>query len=164
MMSVFEETGISGVWLAKAERYTDGRGWLIETWRQDWLESPELVPATPVMSYVSLTRPGVARGPHEHRAQTDYFAFLGPSTFKVYLWDDRADSPTRGMHLTLLLGEDDPGLLVVPPGVIHAYQNVGSGDGIVLNLPNRLFKGRGKTESVDEIRHEDESDSRFRLE
>jgi len=159
-----KKTDISGVWFAQARRYADERGWLIETWRQDWLESPELVPATPVMSYMSLTRPGVARGPHEHKDQTDYFAFLGPSTFKVYLWDGRSDSPTEGTHLTFLLGESNPGILIVPPGVIHAYKNIGSTDGLVLNLPNRLFAGREKTEPVDEIRHEDDSESRFRLE
>ena len=62
-----------------------------------------------------------------------------------------------------LLGEDNPGILLVPPGVVHAYQNVGPKDGLVLNLPNRLFAGRDKQEPVDEIRHEDDPGSRFRL-
>ena len=115
------------------------------------------------MSYVSLTRPGVARGPHEHRDQADYFAFIGPSTFRVYLWDNREGSPTADRHLTLELGADNPGLLIVPPGVVHAYRNVGEQDGLVLNYPNRLFAGRDKREPVDEIRHEDDPASRFRL-
>jgi dTDP-4-dehydrorhamnose 3,5-epimerase len=163
VIEVFNETEIRGVWLAEAKRYNDDRGWLVETWREDWLETPGLKPATPVMSYVSLTRPGIARGPHEHRDQTDWFCFLGPSTFKVFLWDNREGSPSSGKHLTFLLGEDNPGLLLVPPGVVHAYQNVGPRDGLVLNLPNRLFAGRDKREPVDEIRHEDDPGSRFRL-
>ena len=53
--------------------------------------------------------------------------------------------------------------LVVPAGVVHAYQNVGQGQGIVFNAPNRLYKGEGKKEPVDEMRHEDQSGSLFQL-
>jgi dTDP-4-dehydrorhamnose 3,5-epimerase len=35
--------------------------------------------------------------------------------------------------------------------------------GIVLNAANRLYKGWGRKEPVDEIRHEDVADSPFRL-
>ncbi len=51
--------------------YEDARGWLAEIFRQDVM-APDLAPA---MSYISLTRPGVGRGPHAHRQQTDYFCF-----------------------------------------------------------------------------------------
>ena len=72
--------------------FTDPRGWLVELFRND------LVPPQfhPVMAYVSMTKPGVARGPHEHVDQADYFCFTGPSTFRVYLWDARKGSPTFG--------------------------------------------------------------------
>ena len=107
-MDMFKETAIKGVRLAQVKRYTDSRGWLVETFRTDWLETPDLQPALPAMAYVSLTHPGVARGPHEHSDQTDYLGFLGPSTFKVRLWDNRPGSPSetrkssdpyRGSHL-----------------------------------------------------------------
>jgi hypothetical protein len=32
-----------------------------------------------------------------------------------------------------------------------------------LDFPDRLFMGVGKAEPVDEIRHEDDPDSRFKL-
>ncbi len=159
----FRELEIEGTFLADAGKHTDERGWLMETFRQDWLAVPGLKQADPAMSYVSSTHPGVARGPHEHEDQTDYFAFLGPSNFRVFLWDNRLASPTCGKRLILTLGEDSPGLLIVPPGVVHAYRNVGDRDGLVLNYPNRLFKGRDKKDPVDEIRHENDPDSRFRL-
>ena len=54
-------------------------------------------------------------------------------------------------------------LLIIPPGVVHAYKNVGGAAGIVFNCPNRLYKGPGRKEPVDEIRHEEDPDSRFRL-
>lgn len=161
---MFEELAIVQVYLAKVTRHSDPRGWLAETFREDWLAAPELAAVGPVMSYVSLTHPGVVRGPHEHREQTDYFGFLGPSTFKVFLWDNRPSSPSFRKRLAVELGEQSPGLLIVPPGVVHAYKNTGDRDGLVLNFPNRLFAGWDKKEPVDEIRHEDDSDSRFRIE
>lgn len=140
-------------------KFLDERGWLAELFRDDELEAG-IVPA---MAYISMTRPGVARGPHEHREQTDYFCFIGPSNFKVYLWDARPDSPSYGTKQVLFAGLDAPMTLVVPPGVVHAYRNVGSDNGIVFNAPNRLYAGRGKKEQVDEIRHEEEAGSPFQL-
>src|SRR5205823_7415668 len=124
----------------------------------------EIDPAyQPVMAYISLTEPGVARGPHEHVDQADYFCFLGPSNFKMYLWDNRPASRTYRNMQTDVVGIDKPMALIVPPGVVHAYKNVGGVQGLVFNCPNRLFKGPGKKEPVDEIRHEDDAGSRFRL-
>ena len=120
--------------------------------------------AQPVMGYLSMTRPGVARGPHEHREQTDFFAFVGPSDFEVVLWDNRAGSPTFGRRESFVLGASRPATLIAPPGVVHAYRNVGKDEGWVLNFPNRLYKGPGRKEPVDEIRYEDDPTSSFGFE
>jgi dTDP-4-dehydrorhamnose 3,5-epimerase len=137
--------------------YHDARGWLVELFRQDELEPGRW----PVMAYVSQTLPGVMRGPHEHGDQTDGFAFLGPSDFRLFLWDTRADSPTRGRRLIVDVGESNPAAVWIPPGVVHAYRNIGSVPGLVFNAPNRLYAGWGKTDPVDEIRHEDAEPGRF---
>ena len=150
---------IDGVVIRELARHSDERGWLIELFRSDELDSAIL----PAMSYVSLTRAGVVRGPHEHRKQTDHFCFVGPSTFRLYLWDNRQDSSTRGKTFQLEAGEDNPVAVVVPPGVVHAYRNIGDRDGLVFNVPNRLFRGEGRSGTVDEIRHEDDPDSPFKL-
>ncbi|MCL6623974.1 MAG: dTDP-4-dehydrorhamnose 3,5-epimerase family protein [Fimbriimonadales bacterium] len=148
---------LPGVLLRELTRHSDARGWLIELFRAD--ELPEGF--RPVMGYISLTRPGVVRGPHEHLHQTDGFAFLW-GDFRVYLWDARAEGkPTR---ITLDLGEKRPAFLIVPPGVVHAYQNVGSSDALVLNFPDRLYAGWGRAERVDEIRHEEDPESPYRIE
>ena len=115
------------------------------------------------MTYVSETLPGVARGPHEHVDQTDYFAFIGPGEFYLYLWDARPDSPTHGHRMKVAVGESNRQCVIVPPGVVHAYQNVGTTPGWVFNAPNRLYAGPGKRGHVDEIRHEDKADSPYRL-
>jgi dTDP-4-dehydrorhamnose 3,5-epimerase len=150
---------ITGVIWKPLQKFQDTRGWLCELFRHDELPA-EL---HPVMAYVSVTRPGIARGPHEHVAQADCFAFLGPSNFNFYLWDNRPGSATYRARQTEIIGADRPMALVVPPGVVHAYQNIGGTDGLVFNFPNRLYRGPGRKETVDEIRHEEDRNSPFRL-
>lgn len=149
------ESSMPGVIARSLRRYVDSRGWLIELFRDD--ELPEGF--DPTMGYLSLTHPGVARGPHEHRDQSDGFVFLS-GTFEITLWENRAGKERVKQVITA--GEANPLFLVVPPGVVHAYRNVGEQDATVLNFPDRLYAGWGKKEPVDEIRHE-EIDSEFKL-
>ena len=155
----FRDGLVEGAIWKPLSTFKDKRGWLCELFRHDEL----LREFHPVMCYISMTEPGIARGPHEHVDQADYFCFIGPSNFKVYLWDSRKDSPTFGNKQVKVVGQDDPFALVVPAGVVHAYQNVGLVQGIVFNAPNRLYKGPGKKEPVDEIRHEEQAGSIFNL-
>ena len=109
----------------------------------------------------AASHPGVARGPHEHVDQTDGFAFIGPSDFKLFLWDSRLESRTRGHRKVVTVGASNPAAVWIPPGVVHAYRNVGEIPGLVFNAPNRLYAGWGKKEPVDEIRHEDADPRKF---
>jgi dTDP-4-dehydrorhamnose 3,5-epimerase len=154
------EVEIPGVVCRGLTIYEDARGWLAEVFRQDEL-APDLAP---VMSYISQTLPGVARGPHAHRQQTDYFCFPGPGDFKVILWDQRPESSKFGTRQVFLLGESCPAVLIVPPGVVHGYLNTSKHMGLVVNCANRLYKGPGRREPVDEIRYEDDPSCPFRLE
>jgi dTDP-4-dehydrorhamnose 3,5-epimerase len=155
----FSEGAIEGVVVRKLKRFFDDRGWLTELFRHDEL-AEEFFPA---MAYISSTNPGVARGPHEHRDQADLFCFIGPSNFKLRMWDNRKDSATFGSVMTMVVGEDNPAAVLIPAGVVHGYQNVGELDGIVINCPNRLYAGAGRKEEVDEIRHENSDESIFIL-
>ena len=163
MTDRLRELTIPGVWLAELLRHEDVRGWLVELFREDSLARAGLRDAMPTMAYLSSTRPGVARGPHEHMRQTDTFVFLGTSDFSVQLWDNRPGSPAPYRSLRLTVGPPDPVLLVVPPRVVHAYSNTGDQDGWVLNIPNRLYRGWNRVEEADEVRHEDDPQSAFRL-
>jgi dTDP-4-dehydrorhamnose 3,5-epimerase len=137
----------------------DDRGNLIELFRADSNPIISLM----AMCYVSTTMPGIARGPHEHRKQTDYFYFAGPGTFDIYLWDNRKDSATYGIREIVQAGTGMPKSVRIPPGVVHAYKNVGSVPGIVINFPDRLYKGSDKKFPVDEIRYENDSNSPFQV-
>lgn len=155
MPTVYYTNTIPGVLVRPLSRFDDRRGWLTELFREDELPGGY----RPAMGYISLTHPGVARGPHEHREQTDGFAFTS-GLFEITLWENR---PGRErIRWELRAGEKNPIFLIVPPGVVHAYRNAGDTDALVFNFPNRLYAGQERAETVDEIRHEDQ-DSEFRL-
>jgi len=158
-MAEFQNGEINDVVVRELRRFNDGRGWLTELFRHDELAA-EFFPA---MAYISSTRPGVTRGPHEHVDQADLFCFIGPSNFKLRMWDNRPDSPTFRHVITVVVGADNPAAALVPKGVVHAYQNVGDTDGIVINCPNRLYMGEQRRQSIDEIRHEDDPETIFRM-
>jgi dTDP-4-dehydrorhamnose 3,5-epimerase len=159
MSEAFKIGEIKDVVIRELRKFTDERGWLTELFRHDELTAEFF----PVMSYTSSTKPGIARGPHEHADQADLFCFIGPSNFKLRLWDNRSESETFNNVVTLVVGEDNPTSVLIPAGVVHAYQNVGEVDGIVFNFPNRLYMGVGKREEIDEIRHEDDPKTIYRM-
>ncbi len=148
---------IQNIVIKKLNKFEDARGWLAEIYRQDETSY------RPSMSYVSVTEPRASRGPHEHERQTDCFIFLGPGDFELHLWDRQPGSQTEGQYMKLEVGEKNPTMVIVPPGVVHGYKCVSEKDGWCINLPDKLYKGEGKREAVDEIRWEDRKDSPYKI-
>ncbi len=145
---------MQGLEIKELTIYPDNRGWLGEIIRADETN------LKPLMAYASMTKPDIARGPHEHREQTDFFCFFGK--FRLYLWDNRESSDTYKDYKVIETSET-PTVVVVPPGIVHAYKNISSDNAIVLNLADRLYRGWGKSEEVDEIRYENDPSSPFRI-
>jgi len=148
---------IDGVIVSELSVFTDDRGWLTEIFRTD--ENT----FAPQMSYVSFTKFGVARGPHEHVNQTDFFVFIGPGDFELYLWDNRKNSKTFGEVQKIVVGESNKVSVIVPPGVVHGYKSITKLGSLSINLPDKLFAGKNKKEPIDEIRHEKDLDSKFKI-
>lgn len=155
---------IEGIIIKKLNKFEDERGWLSEIYRDD---DGNFKPA---MSYVSLTKPGQIRGPHEHVNQSDYFVFLGPGSFELHLWDKRPSSaPLSGAtagknnYMKINVGEDEPTSVIVPPGIVHGYKCVSDIPGLCINLPDKLYKGENKSGEVDEIRWEDDENSPYKI-
>ncbi len=149
---------LQGVIIKKLEKFSDERGWLAEIYRHDEGSYQ------PAMGYVSVTQPGIARGPHEHKFQSDFFVFVGPGSFNLYLWDNRQGSETFGQKELIAVGADNPVAVLVPPGVVHGYKCVSDIPAYSINLPDKLYRGEGKVEEVDEIRWEKDLDSPFKIE
>ena len=142
---------LKDVIVKKINKNEDSRGWLGEIFRSDEFKYD------PAMGYVSVTNPGVVRGPHEHRAQSDCFVFIGPGNFELYLWDK------KGEKMKLEVGEKNPVMVIVPPGIVHGYKCIGDKDAWCINLPDKLYKGENKSEAVDEIRWEKDINSPYKI-
>ena len=71
--------------------------------------------------YLSVAYPGVVKGWHYHKLQTDHFVIV-KGMMKVVLYDGREDSPTKGEVNEFFMGEKNPILLVIPPGVCARHE------------------------------------------
>lgn len=145
-----EIPGLPGVRVEALPVFQDARGSLHELFRRDEIPTG----FAPMMACSSWSRIGVVRGPHQHVAQDDYFTFAGPSNFTVYLWDDRPGAAKAAKGWFICTGEQAPAHVYVPRGVVHAYRNTGGVTGLVVTATSLLFKGEGRRDPVDEIRHE----------
>jgi dTDP-4-dehydrorhamnose 3,5-epimerase len=147
---------IKDVKIKRLKVYFDQRGWLSEIYRQDQTSF------RPKMSYVSQTKPGIWRGPHEHKKQSDFFIFL-TGKFKLYLWENRRGKKNYRRLQTVVVGGKNPSSVLIPPGVVHAYQCISKTPGLIINLPDKLFMGQGRKQKVDEVRWETDPDSPFKV-
>jgi dTDP-4-dehydrorhamnose 3,5-epimerase len=124
---------IDGVKVRELRLIPDDRGWLMELLRNDWEEFEGFGQA-----YITTCYPGVVKGWHYHRGQTDHFACLG-GTAKVALYDAREDSPTRGMVNVFYMGTLNPILVKIPRLVYHGFTAVGTEMVTIINFPTELF-------------------------
>lgn len=145
------KSNIRGVVFKEINEFDDDRGWLVELFRRDELAQEHF----PVMSYISMTKSDVIRGPHMHHSQTDNFCFIS-AEFELHLW-------LGSHHEKFILGENNKRSVIIPPMVVHAYKNISDKDGFVLNFPNKLFKGPGKRYPVDEVRYEDQIGTIYKI-
>lgn len=90
--------------------------------------------------YEVEAKAGSLRGWVYHRHQSDRLAFTR-GRFRVVLLDIRQDSPTFNKLSVLILGKERPGLLRIPPFVVHAVQNLGD-DATFTNMPTRAYNPR----------------------
>ena len=149
---------IDGLIVKPIKAYHDDRGWLIELFRHDELAEP----LRAVMAYASMTFPGVARAARASRPNRRLRLLRSVRFSRLRLGPSR-NSPTYLHHLRIVVGESYPAAIWIPPGIVHAYRNVGEVPGLVFNAPNRLYAGWHRAEPVNEIRHETADPERFPL-
>ncbi len=120
---------IHGVVVKRLKVIPDERGMLMEMLRDD----DEFFQRFGQV-YLSVVYPGVVKGWHYHRKQTDHFVFV-KGMAKVVLYDGRAESPTHGEVNEYFMGEQNPILLVIPPLVLHGMKGIGVEPAYLINTP-----------------------------
>ncbi len=124
---------IEGVHIRNLKVIPDERGYLMEILRSDW---PEFERFGQV--YITSCYPGIIKGWHYHKKQTDNFVCI-KGMAKVVLYDARADSPTFGLINEFFIGERNPVLIKIPPLVYHGFKAVGGSEAVILNVPTELY-------------------------
>jgi dTDP-4-dehydrorhamnose 3,5-epimerase len=125
---------IDGVVRRSSITHPDERGTLTEIFNPAWDFSDDPL----VYVYQVTVRPGQIKGFVLHKSYSDRL-FFSLGTLKVVLYDDREDSPTRGMLNEVFFSEESRGHLVIPPNVWHAVQNVGTTDALFVNCPTKPY-------------------------
>ncbi len=89
--------------------------------------------------YMTTAYPGVVKGWHYHKNQLDHFAVV-KGMIKLVLYDQRADSPTKGEVNEFFIGEQNPQLVQIPSLVLHGFKCVGNEEAIVINCPTEPYR------------------------
>ena len=111
----------------------DERGYLMEMLRSDWEEFERFG-----QTYITAVYPGVVKGWHYHKIQTDHFVCVHGMA-KVVLYDSRPESPTHGEINEFFMGHLNPILLKIPPGVMHGFKGIGEEMALIVNVPTELY-------------------------
>lgn len=133
---------IEGVKVIPLESRVDDRGYLIEVFRAT---DPEFHKFGQVYVVGDAVR-GTIRAFHKHEVLWDYF-FIGHGSAKFALRDDRSGSPTYEMMNTYVIGEKNPSLIVVPPGVYHGWMAL-EDDTQLISIASEVYN----RENPDEVR------------
>lgn len=124
---------IEGVKTRKLRVIPDERGYLMEMLRSDWEEYEKFGQV-----YVTAVYPGVVKGWHYHKIQTDHFICL-QGMAKVVLYDGREGSPTWGEINEFFIGSLNPMLIKIPPGVMHGFKGISQEIALIVNVPTELY-------------------------
>ncbi len=118
---------IHGVSSHPLRRIPDERGVVLHMLRRDdpWFEGFGEI-------YFSTVYPGVVKGWHLHKRMTLNYAVVS-GTIKLVLFDDRAESPTKGELNELLIGDNNYSLVSIPPYVWNGFKGVGVTPSILAN-------------------------------
>ena len=88
--------------------------------------------------YVTTTLPGVVKGWHLHDLQFDNIVCV-KGMITIALYDVREGSPTLGEVDEFSIGEDNPLLVRVPPGLWHGWKCVSPEEAYIVNAPTEVY-------------------------
>jgi dTDP-4-dehydrorhamnose 3,5-epimerase len=121
---------IDGVMIKTFVKHSDVRGFFIEQLKRGDLDD-EGRPFIPEQPFAQMSRslayarggnpPELIKAFHWHKKQWDYWDIVTGNA-RVVLVDLREDSPTVGTIQTIVMGENQPKMVAIPPYVAHGYQ------------------------------------------
>jgi dTDP-4-dehydrorhamnose 3,5-epimerase len=109
--------GIHGVEIKQLQTNTDSRGFFRELIR---VTDPFFPEGFAQWSH-SLMEKNVVKAWHFHHRQVDWW-YVAIGTIQVVLYDLREQSPTYHQKMVFNLGEKEPGVVRIPPGVAHGLK------------------------------------------
>ena len=119
----FTPQSITDVILIEPSVHRDGRGYFVETFRQDLLEGALGYQVNFIQDNESKSTKGVLRGLHYQLppyAQTKLIRVIEGSVLDVAV-DIRKSSPTFGQHVTVKLTGENKHQIIVPYGFAHGF-------------------------------------------
>jgi dTDP-4-dehydrorhamnose 3,5-epimerase len=130
----FSNIPIDGVRFRPARPVPHEDGYLTEVARADW----ELLEAPIVQVHVTTTFAGRIRAWGLHERITDRL-FVVSGLVRIVVFDPREDSPTYRRVNEFMLGEKNPGLLVIPPQLYHGWKSLSDADAVIINMPDKVY-------------------------
>ncbi len=124
---------IDGVRVKRLRVIPDERGRLMEVLRSD-----DEIFVRFGQVYVTTAYPGVVKGWHYHKKQTDNMTVVD-GMMKIVLYDSRDESSTKGVVNEFFVGTHDPLLIQIPPFVFHGFKCIGEREAIVINIPTDVY-------------------------
>jgi dTDP-4-dehydrorhamnose 3,5-epimerase len=97
--------------------------------------------------YCSTIYPGVVKGWHYHKKVTLNYVVL-KSMIKFVLFDEREDSPSKGVIQEIFMGEQNYVRVTVPPGIWNGFKGIGVEEALVCNVIDQPHDD-GETRRLD---------------
>lgn len=114
---------INGLWILEPQVFVDGRGYFLESFRQDEFYEITGFEGRFVQDNESMSSKGVLRGLHLQKppmAQSKLVRVIQGAVLDVAV-DIRKDSPTYGQHQLVLLSAENKRQFFVPEGFAHGF-------------------------------------------
>ena len=124
---------IDGVTVKNLRLISDERGRLMEMLRADDKEFSKFGQV-----YVTTAYPGVVKAWHCHKLQDDNMTALS-GMVKLVLYDDRDDSPTRGVVNEFFIGDHNHILLHIPRFVWHGFKCISDREAMIVNVVTECY-------------------------
>jgi dTDP-4-dehydrorhamnose 3,5-epimerase len=97
--------------------------------------------------YMTTNYPQVVKAWHYHKKQTDNVCCV-KGMIKLVLYDSRAGSLTKGEISEFFIGDFNPVLISIPPGIYHGWKCISADESLVISIPTEPYN----YEQPDEFR------------